>query len=35
MLGRLEGSGKRGKLLTADHVLKFRNAKLMVAKTKD
>jgi len=27
-LGRIEGSGRRGKALTADYVLEYRNAKL-------
>ncbi|MFM8443412.1 MAG: hypothetical protein ACKN9W_08740, partial [Methylococcus sp.] len=36
-LGRLEGSSKRGKGLTADYVLEFRNTKLatMEAKARD
>ena len=27
-LGRIEGNGRRGKALTADYVLEYRNAKL-------
>jgi type I restriction enzyme R subunit len=33
-LGRVEGSGKRGKALTADYVLEYRNTKLAVAEAK-
>ncbi len=33
-LGRLEGAGKRGKPLTADYVLEFRNTKLAVVEAK-
>ncbi|TLD47606.1 MAG: putative DNA repair helicase RadD [Accumulibacter sp.] len=33
-LGRLEGSGKRGKPLTADYVLEYRNIKLAVVEAK-
>ena len=33
-LGRLEGAGKRGKALTADYVLEFRNTKLAVLEAK-
>lgn len=29
-LGRIEGHGKRGKALTADYVLEYRNTKLAV-----
>ncbi|MBD5804555.1 type I restriction enzyme EcoKI subunit R [Azoarcus sp. Aa7] len=32
--GRLEGAGKRGKALTADYVLEFRNTKLAVVEAK-
>jgi len=33
-LGRLEGNGKRGKALTADYVLEYRNTKLAVVEAK-
>lgn len=33
-LGRLEGAGKRGKSLTADYVLEYRNTKLAVIEAK-
>lgn len=33
-LGRLEGHGKRGKALTADYILEFRNTKLAVVEAK-
>ncbi|MBN8448069.1 MAG: DEAD/DEAH box helicase family protein [Candidatus Accumulibacter sp.] len=33
-LGRLEGAGKRGKPLTADYVLEYRNVKLAVVEAK-
>ena len=33
-LGRLEGGGKRGKPLTADYVLEYRNIKLVVVEAK-
>ena len=33
-LGRLEGHGRRGKALTADYVLEYRNTKLGVVETK-
>src|SRR5947208_10987891 len=33
-LGRLEGHGRRGKALTADYVLEFRNTKLAVVEAK-
>ena len=33
-MGRLEGSGKRSKALTADYVLEYRNTKLAVVETK-
>jgi type I restriction enzyme, R subunit len=33
-LGRLEGAGKRGKPLTADYVLEYRNTKLAVVEAK-
>lgn len=33
-LGRIEGAGKRGKALTADYVLEFRNTKLAVVEAK-
>jgi type I restriction enzyme, R subunit len=33
-LGRLEGHGKRGKPLTADYVLEYRNTKLAVVEAK-
>ena len=33
-LGRLEGAGKRGKALTADYVLEYRNIKLAVVEAK-
>ncbi|MDY0301995.1 MAG: DEAD/DEAH box helicase family protein [Trichlorobacter sp.] len=33
-LGRLEGSGKRGKALTADYVLEYRNTRLAVVEAK-
>lgn len=33
-LGRLEGGGKRGKALTADYVLEYRNTKLAVVEAK-
>ena len=33
-LGRIEGNGRRGKALTADHVLEYRNAKLGVVEAK-
>jgi type I restriction enzyme R subunit len=33
-LGRLEGHGKRGKALTADYVLEYRNTKLAVVEAK-
>jgi len=33
-LGRLEGSGKRGKALSADYVLEYRNTKLAVIEAK-
>jgi len=33
-LGRIEGHGKRGKPLTADYVLEYRNAKLAVVEAK-
>ncbi|MCP5365873.1 MAG: DEAD/DEAH box helicase family protein [Hyphomicrobiales bacterium] len=33
-LGRIEGHGKRGKALTADYVLEYRNAKLAVIEAK-
>ena len=33
-LGRLEGSGKRGKALNADYVLEYRNTKLAVVEAK-
>ena len=32
--GRIEGKGKRGKALTADYVLEFRNTKLAVVEAK-
>jgi type I restriction enzyme R subunit len=33
-LGRIEGAGKRGKALTADYVLEYRNTKLAVVEAK-
>ncbi len=33
-LGRIEGQGKRGKPLTADYVLEYRNTKLAVIEAK-
>src|SRR6185369_1287980 len=33
-LGRIEGFGKRGKALTADYVLEYRNTKLAVIEAK-
>ncbi|MFQ6759002.1 MAG: DEAD/DEAH box helicase [Deltaproteobacteria bacterium] len=33
-LGRIEGAGRRGKALTADYVLEFRNTKLAVVEAK-
>ena len=33
-IGRLEGTGKRGKALTADYVLEYRNTKLAVVEAK-
>src|SRR5690349_17129650 len=33
-MGRLEGSGRRGKALTADYVLIYRNTKLAVIEAK-
>lgn len=33
-LGRIEGNGKRGKTLTADYVLEYRNTKLAVVEAK-
>src|SRR5512140_3239095 len=33
-LGRLEGAGRRGKSLTADYVLEYRNTKLAVIEAK-
>ncbi len=33
-LGRLEGYGRRGKSLTADYVLEYRNTKLAVVEAK-
>src|SRR5258705_2894951 len=33
-LGRIEGHGKRGKALTADYVLEYRNTKLAVIEAK-
>ena len=33
-LGRIEGRGKRGKPLTADYVLEYRNTKLAVVEAK-
>ena len=33
-LGRIEGYGKRGKALTADYVLEYRNTKLAVIEAK-
>src|SRR5262245_64281147 len=33
-LGRLEGHGKRGKALTADYVLEYRNTRLAVIEAK-
>jgi len=33
-LGRIEGHGKRGKALTADYVLEYRNTKLAVVEAK-
>jgi len=33
-LGRLEGNGKRGKALSADYVLEYRNTKLAVVEAK-
>ncbi len=33
-LGRLEGGGKRGKALSADYVLEYRNTKLAVVEAK-
>lgn len=33
-LGRIEGAGKRGKPLTADYVLEYRNTKLAVVEAK-
>ncbi len=33
-LGRLEGAGQRGKQLTADYVLEYRNTKLAVVEAK-
>ncbi len=33
-LGRIEGYGKRGKALTADYVLEYRNTKLAVVEAK-
>ena len=33
-LGRLEGAGRRGKPLTADYVLEYRNTKLAVVEAK-
>ena len=33
-IGRLEGAGKRGKALTADYVLEYRNTKLAVVEAK-
>ena len=33
-LGRIEGHGKRGKALTADYVLEYRNTKLGVVEAK-
>ena len=32
--GRIEGRGRRGKSLTADYVLEFRNTKLAVVEAK-
>ena len=32
--GRIEGSGRRGKPLTADYVLEYRNTKLAVVEAK-
>ena len=33
-LGRIEGNGRRGKALTADYVLEYRNTKLAVVEAK-
>ena len=33
-LGRIEGAGRRGKALTADYVLEYRNTKLAVIEAK-
>src|SRR5476651_1069064 len=33
-LGRIEGNGKRGKALTADYILEYRNTKLAVIEAK-
>jgi type I restriction enzyme, R subunit len=33
-MGRLEGAGKRGKALSADYVLEYRNTKLAVVEAK-
>ncbi len=33
-LGRIEGHGRRGKALTADYVLEYRNTKLAVVEAK-
>jgi type I restriction enzyme R subunit len=33
-MGRIEGSGKRGKALTADYILEYRNTKLAVVEAK-
>ena len=33
-LGRIEGNGKRGKAITADYVLEYRNVKLAVEEVK-
>src|SRR3954467_5603608 len=33
-LGRIEGQGRRGKALTADYVLEYRNTKLAVVEAK-
>ena len=33
-LGRIEGAGRRGKPLTADYVLEYRNTKLAVVEAK-
>jgi type I restriction enzyme, R subunit len=32
--GRIEGQGKRGKCLTADYVLEYRNTKLAIVEAK-